>query len=67
VTIIDSADPDMAEFERDDDGSSEPQLTLILTDRDDQMHRLTLAGRALRELATLFRAIQEKFPGILSD
>jgi hypothetical protein len=67
MTIIVSVNPDMGEFERNDDGSSEPQLTLILTDTDDQMHRLILAGRALRELATIFRAIQEKFPGILSD
>lgn len=67
MTVIVSVNPEMAEFERDDDGSSESQLTLVLTDTGDQQHRLILAGRALRELATIFRAIQEKFPGALSD
>jgi hypothetical protein len=65
MTVIVSIDPEMAEFETED--GEEPRLTLILSDTDDQQHQLIVEGRALRQLATLFRAIQERFPGILSD
>jgi hypothetical protein len=65
MTVMVSANPELMELETGD--GEEPRLTLILTDTDDQLHRLSLEGRAMRELAMIFRSIQEQFPGLLSD
>jgi hypothetical protein len=47
-----------------DDGS-EPELTLILIDTDDQRHELVLEELALKKLVKLFRGIQSDLPGFL--
>ncbi len=64
MTAIVSIDPEAMEFEPAHD--QEPhRIRLVLTDTDDQQHRLTLEGRAISDLALIFRAIQERFPGVL--
>lgn len=66
MPAIVSVNPDLAELEVDEDQRIEPaRLTLILTDKADEQHRLVLEAPALRELAMLLRGIQERFPGLL--
>ena len=66
MTVIRSINPEEMEFEHGD-GTKPHRLTLILTDTDGQRHQLILEASALRELAHIFRAVREKFPGALSD
>lgn len=63
MTEIVSINPNDAVFETDTDQPG--RLSLVLTDKDGQLHRLTFEASALREFAEIFRGIQERFPGAL--
>jgi hypothetical protein len=63
MSAIVSVNPDLCEFQHS--GGNPTELTLILTDKDGQQHRLVLEKDALRELALLIRGIQAQFPDAL--
>lgn len=65
MASIVSVNQDLAVFDLDEPGHAYARLSLVLTDTDGQLHRLTLERTAIAELAELFRGIQTKFPGIL--
>jgi hypothetical protein len=65
MPAIVSVNPDQAEWVVEDDPSMPRKLELILTDKDEELHRITFEESALRELAMLLRGIQEGWPGAL--
>jgi len=64
MTVFVSLNPELAGY-RDATGEVPPQLTLILTDTQNQNHWLILEGAALQELVSIVRTIQEQFPSDL--
>ena len=56
---------DMDQVELEAESGHLLHVDLVLIDTDDQPHPLRIELPALGQLATVFRAIQAKFPGAL--
>jgi len=64
MTVFVSLNPELAGY-RDATGMLPCQLTLILTDTQNQNHWLILEGAALQDLVSIVRSIQEQNPSDL--